>query len=260
MERPPFTALASVYDAIMADIEYNAWADFVLDYLRAEGQRPGRVLDLACGTGASSRPFAARGLSVTGLDASADMLAIAREKLPGVRFVQGDLRTFELGERFDLATCLFDSLNNLTDPHDLARALARVRAHLNPGGWLAFDVNTRLGVRDLWEEGAIEGLATTPEGREVHYHWSHHYDPARDLGVVQAFCRLDGEEFVETHEERGYDVSDLEPLLRAAGFGFFEFCEFPDYAPPGVETPRLWVFARASWPGQGLPPQGLDEA
>ena len=34
MQRPPFTALAAVYDAIMADVEYDHWADFILTYAR----------------------------------------------------------------------------------------------------------------------------------------------------------------------------------------------------------------------------------
>ncbi|WP_027482094.1 class I SAM-dependent DNA methyltransferase [Deinococcus pimensis] len=253
MQRPPFSALARVYDAIMADIEYDGWAEFILDYLRAEGWKAHSVLDLACGTGASTRPFAARGLNVTGLDLSADMLAVAARELPGVTFTQGDLRDFELHQRFDLVTCVFDSLNNLTDPSDLGRALTRAHAHLRPGGFLVFDVNTRAGVRDLWEGDVIEGVADLPEGGEVHYHWSHHYDAAREIGIVQAFCRVGDEEFLEVHEERGYDQLDLEPLLAAAGFGSWEFLEYPDYARPEPDATRVWVFARAAWTGEGLP-------
>ena len=253
MQRPPFTALASVYDAIMSDIEYDAWVEFILDYLRAEGVSPSRVLDLACGTGGSTAPFLTRGIPVTGLDGSPEMLDVAMRRVPGARFVHGDLRTFELGERFDLVTCVFDSLNNLTEPGDLARALERARAHLTPSGFLVFDVNTRVGVRDLWEGDVIEGVADLPDGGEVHYHWSHHYDPAREIGVVQAFCRVGDEEFVEVHEERGYDQADLEPLLARAGFATWEFCEYPDYAPPEPDATRVWVFARAAARGEGLP-------
>lgn len=255
VQRPPFSALARVYDAIMADIEYDGWAEFILDYLRAEGSRPQSVLDLACGTGASTRPFAQRGLEVTGLDLSPEMLAVAARELPDVTFTSGDLRTFDLGRRFDLVTCVFDSLNNLTDPADLGRALERARAHLRPGGFLVFDVNTRAGVRDLWEGDVIEGVAELPEGGEVHYHWSHHYDAAREIGVVQAFCRVGDEEFIELHEERGYDQNDLEPLLAAAGFVSWEFLEYPDYAPPLPDATRVWVFASTAAPGGGLPPR-----
>lgn len=251
MQQRPFSALAAVYDAIMADVEYDHWADFVLTYARDGGLEMATALDLACGTGGFTRELRRAGLRVHGLDGSPEMLTVARERLPeDVTLSAGDLRTFDLGQTFDLVTCVFDSLNNLLTPGDLGAALARARAHLRPGGLLACDLNTRLGVRELWEGSQIEGLAPMPDGREVHYHWSHHHDTASDLGVVQAFCRLeDGQggmlEFVEEHRERGYDPVDLEPLLSAAGLMRWEIVEYPDYAPPGPETPRVWVFAWA---------------
>ncbi len=248
MQRPPFTALAAVYDAIMADVEYDAWADFVLSYARDGGLNASEALDLACGTGGFTRELYAAGLQVTGLDFSAEMLALARSRLPEVNFELGDLRHFELGRTFDLLTCVFDSLNNLLTPAELGQAISRMHHHLTPGGLAAFDLNTRLGVRELWEGDQIEGLALTADGHEVHYHWSHHFDPEEEVGVVQAFCRVMGEagqsqEFVETHRERGYDPQEVAPLLKAAGFTRFEIVEYPDYADPTPETPRIWVFA-----------------
>lgn len=249
MQHAPFTALAAVYDAIMADVEYDAWADFVLTYAQDAEIQTETALDLACGTGGFTRELLKAGLQVTGLDGSTDMLNEARRRLPEVKFVQGDLRTFQLIESFDLITCVFDSLNNLLTRADLGAAFRQMHAHLNPGGLLACDLNTRLGVRELWEGDAIEGVVTAADGAEVHYHWSHHYDPQAEVGVVQAFCRVqpekgDMQEFVETHRERGYDPPEVEELLREAGFTTFEIVEYPDYADPTPDTPRLWVFAR----------------
>ena len=252
MQRPPFTALAAVYDAIMLDVEYDHWADFILTYARDQQLDARRALDLACGTGGMTRQLQQAGLAVVGLDGSAEMLAVARERLPDVAFEQGDLRTFDLGETFDLLTCVFDSLNNLLTPADLGAAFARMHEHLRPGGLLACDLNTRLGVRELWEGDAIEGVAQSATGEEVHYHWSHHYDAEQELGIVQAFCRVMGEdgdvqEFVETHRERGYDPDEVAALLREAGFERWEIVEYPDYAEPHGQTPRIWVFA---WRGE----------
>jgi SAM-dependent methyltransferase len=257
VQHAPFTALARVYDAIMADIEYGAWADFILSYAGDTGLEARTALDLACGTGGLTRELRSAGLSVTGLDGSAEMLRVAAERLPGVSFVQGDLRDFTLTSgpaTFDLVTCVFDSYNNLIDDGDLGRALSRAHAALNPGGLLAFDVNTRTGVRELWEGDSIEGVEPLPGDAEVHYQWSHSFDEARDLGVVQAFCRLIpgedsdpselAEEFVELHHERGYDPAELDGLLREAGFASWEILEYPDYAPPPPDSSRVWVFAR----------------
>jgi SAM-dependent methyltransferase len=246
----PFTLLAGVYDAIMADVEYEEWAEFVLLVLREEGwafsdapPASVKVLDLACGTGNSARPYVERGYRVTGVDASDSMLEVARRKLPLVAFHRAGFLDLELGERFHLVTCVFDSLNNLTDPEDLERAFARVFAHLEPGGYLAFDVNTALGVRELWDDDAFEGRVDSPLG-PVHFRWSHAYDAERDLGLVTAYCATPRGEFVERHAERGYGPQDLAPMLERAGFEDVVFLEYPDMAVPDETSPRVWGFAR----------------
>ena len=248
LERPPFSALASVYDAIMGDIEYEDWAEFLLEFLSQENFHPKSVLDLACGTGNSTAPFVARGFECWGVDASLEMLEVAREKLPGVHFVRGSFTEFQLERPFDLCTCLFDSLNNVLETNDLECTFANVHHHLKGGGWFVADVNTRLGVRELWDGEAIEGVAQieggVQGGQEVHYHWSHVFDSALELGTVQAFCRLGEKEFLELHTERGYDPADLEPLLTRVGFSSIHFVEYPDFAAPDAETARVWVFAR----------------
>src|SRR5690606_28946383 len=73
----PFTLLASVYDVIMAEVEYEEWAAFILELLDARGYQGGPLLDLGCGTGNSTAPMADRGLDVAGVDASEAMLAVA---------------------------------------------------------------------------------------------------------------------------------------------------------------------------------------
>ena len=249
MQHAPFTALAAVYDTMMDDVEYDHWADFILTYARERGLGRGRALDLACGTGGLTRELIAAGWDVTGLDGSAEMLERARHNLPaGTGLVLGDLRTFELPERYDLITCVFDSLNNLLSAAELAQAFAQAAAHLRPGGLLACDLNTRLGVRELWDGDVMEGVAPASNGSEVHYHWSHTYDADAELGVVQALCRVvreggEVEEFIEIHRERGYDAGEVEPLLQAAGFARWDIVEYPDYAAPNEDTPRIWVFA-----------------
>jgi SAM-dependent methyltransferase len=245
----PFSSLARVYDAIFSDVEYDDWCAFTLDQLSADwaGERlePSqvRVLDLACGTGASTVPYVGCGFDVTGVDASADMLEVARAKLPEVAFVRQNFLELDLAWHFHLVTCVFDSLNNLTEPRDLERTFERVFAHLEVGGWFVFDCNTRLGVRDLWDDGRFEGEVITDDG-SVRFVWEHEFLEDRQLGQVTARCWGEGFSFSEVHLERGYDPGELSAMLERAGFAEVRCLEYPDAEVPTPESPRVWVFAQ----------------
>src|SRR5215218_8149650 len=76
---------------------------FYRDLARKTG---GPILELACGTGRLTIPLARDGHEVVGLDASRTMLRAARAKAEAedldIAFVQADMRSFDLGQRFPL--------------------------------------------------------------------------------------------------------------------------------------------------------------
>jgi SAM-dependent methyltransferase len=244
----PFSSLASVYDAMFSDVDYGDWCAFTVanispwagDTLPPDAVR---VLDLGCGTGESMRPYIGCGFHVTGVDASREMLTVARAKFPDVPFHQQRFESLTLETRFHLAVSVFDSLNNLTDPIDLERTFGRVHTHLEPGGWFVFDCNTRLGVRDLWDDGRFEGEVVR-DGRSVRFEWTHQFLEDSGLGEVTARCWGEGFAFTEVHLERGYDPAELTAMLGRAGFSHVMCMEYPDAAAPDADSPRVWVFAR----------------
>ncbi len=64
-----------------------------------------RLLDAGCGAGMAAMLAAARGATVSGVDASDDLLAIARARVPGAEFRQGDLESLPLADaQFDAVT------------------------------------------------------------------------------------------------------------------------------------------------------------
>ncbi|MFO7544907.1 MAG: methyltransferase domain-containing protein [Trueperaceae bacterium] len=240
-ETAPYSALADVYDKIMADVEYDDWAEFILALARARGLPDGRLLDIGCGTGNATGPLHARGFEVVGVDASEAMLAVARAKLPDVTFVRGDFEGFRAGGTFAMAVSVFDALNNLLSDEAFVAAAERVRQHLVPAGLFVFDVNTPIGLRDLWEGGLAEGWAD-----DVYYRWVHTYDPDRNVATVEAFCDTPAGSFTEVHHERGYDATMLRTLLTRAGFDEVEVLTYPDAEPAPTDADRVWVVAKRS--------------
>lgn len=96
----------------------------------------GSVLDVGCGTGELLREVGLRfpETARTGLDLSANMLAVAREKLGGaVELVQGDAERLPFADgRFEVLLCN-DSFHHYPNPGAAAAEFARV---LQPGGVL----------------------------------------------------------------------------------------------------------------------------
>jgi ubiquinone/menaquinone biosynthesis C-methylase UbiE len=129
-----FHELAQYYDALNASKDYRGESDRLEALARRVG-RPGKMtwLDVACGTGRHLE-FLSRRHPAVGVDGSAEMLRIARHRLPGVRLVRGDMRTFRLNQRFDVVSCLFSAIGHLQKKTDLQKTFDNFARHLKPGG------------------------------------------------------------------------------------------------------------------------------
>ena len=98
-----YGAIAGVYDRLNAEIDYEAWADFIEQcFDKFLSSRPEMILDLACGTGSMTLSLARRGYDMIGVDGSADMLSVAYDRMAEesetgrVLYLQQDMRAFEL--------------------------------------------------------------------------------------------------------------------------------------------------------------------
>ena len=129
-----FGDLAPYYDLQYSAKDYGGEVRQLEALARRYGRSDGTSwLDVACGTGRHLE-FLRRRHACVGVDVSPEMLRIARRRLPGIRLVRGDMRTFRLGHQFDVVSCLFSAVGHLGTEPDLAAAFANFARHLRPGG------------------------------------------------------------------------------------------------------------------------------
>jgi SAM-dependent methyltransferase len=186
------------------------------------------LLDVACGTGAHLIEMQ-RWYTVEGVDLSPAMLAVARTRLPGVPLREADMRTFDLGKTFDAVTCLFSSIGYMHDPGELRAAVARLAAHVAPGGVLILDGWVR---PDQWRDNFRPDhpdVAHDDEATVVRLSFSRRDGSITELDLhhlVQTDAGIDY--FVETHRLRLTDTDDYVSAVSDAGL---KARVIPDYMP-----------------------------
>jgi SAM-dependent methyltransferase len=175
-----------------------------------------RVLDLCCGTGQLAAALAARGLLVTGIDNSAEMLHYARRNAPAASFVRADARRFAFRKSFDAIVSTFDSLNHFLTLEELAAVFRQTRRALNQTAWFLFDINVERGFVAHWRDyyAIVEESAVCVLRGE--------YDAERRLGRYDiTMFRRRGKSWQRadtTISERCYELKEIKHELKQAGF------------------------------------------
>lgn len=241
-----YHALAISYDRLTNDVDYAAVVDFYFDILGREGLKPRTAVDLACGTGSVTLLLARRGLRVTGVDMSEEMLCVAAQKAQEAQmmpmFVCQPLQALSLPVGVDLAVCALDSLDYITDPDDCREALRRVYHVLNPGGCFIFDVNTPAKLH------AMDGQIFLDEDDDVFCLWRGSFDSESNICTygMDLFQR-EGQHWLrsqEEHQEYAYSEEQLVGYLKEAGFTSIEVFADRRFAPPEADEQRIYIKCR----------------
>lgn len=234
---------ADQYDLLYHEKDYEAECDLLEEMFRRHGDGKVRaILDLGCGTGGHAVPLIRRGYTLTGVDRSLEMLALAKRKLAEVKveddksaptFLQGDLRTLTLGQSFDAVLMMFAVLSYQRTNEDVLAALHSVRRHLRPGGLFLADIwygpavleigpSDRFKIVDL-EDGQLIRFVTA--NLDVQNHLCHvHYDLWRlEKGRLTTQAQ-------EDHNMRFFFPMELELYFNLAKLEMLGVYPFPEIA------------------------------
>lgn len=225
-----FELSAEHYDKIYGFLDYDAAAANLRDLIARHHPSPVSLLDVACGTGAHLERLAPH-FRAEGLDILPALLEKAKQRCPGIPFHVGDMTDFHLGRTFDVVTCLFCSIGYLTDLDAMERAIARMAAHLNPGGLLV--VEPWVTPEQCWTNRITKDFLDEPELKIARMYT---HEKVGNTSVFDIHCLVGTPERVEHFVEREvmglFTHEEYREAFRKAGLSAtrLETALFPGHA------------------------------
>lgn len=230
-----------LYPAMFSDERLDIAEQEVAQLIEMTGFEGRDVLDLCCGPGRHSIALARGGFTVTGVDRSSFLLEKAKERalgVPGIEWVQQDMREFRRGEAFDLVINLFTSFGYFEDPKEDLHVLQNLHASLRPGGILVMDLMGKEVLARIRQETLSRELAdgsllimrnqAIDDWTRVRNAWT----------IIRDGC---AKEHVFTHWI--FSAAELKARMREAGFR--DIRAFGDFlgSPYGTAANRLVLVA-----------------
>lgn len=253
------------YDLIAPfyDIEHKHFDEDVDLYLNFAEACGGPLLELACGSGRLLVPLARAGYSVTGVDASARMLELARRALEAegldarITLRQQDMGSLDksetYGQKFRLAFVALGSFAHICTRKEQRQALAGVHARLTAGGTFILDISNA-DVRYMESMGGQvlhQGTWTMDDGTLL----THFVSPASAvsshlLELTHFYDQhIQGEAVRRTISRTQlylFERGEMELLLESAGFAVKEVYGNYDLSPFENDSARMIFIAEKS--------------
>ena len=240
---------AAFYDQLMTDVDYDAWAQYLLGLLQQNGILPGEtVLDCACGTGEITLRLHKAGYHMTGADLSERMLEIAQQKArkagAKIAFVRQSLQSISVHKPVSAVTCACDGENYLLSEADVLAFFTGANRALKNGGMLLFDISSAYKLEHI-----LGGQTFGEDEKDCTYLWQNCFDPkARLLEMRLAFFAPDGRgaytRFDERHVQRAHTPEELITLLQQAGFAVEGVYDAFTKEAPNAKSERIQFVAR----------------
>ena len=211
---------ANIYDGMntkLADLQfYKRWLP---------KNKDARILELCCGTGRLTLPIAKDGYDISGVDYTSSMLEQAKVKASEggleVEFIEADIRTLDLPEKYDLIFIPFNSIHHLYKNEDLFKAFNVVKNHLKEGGLFlldCFNPNIQFIVEGEKEQKEIAEY-TTKDGREVLIKQIMRYENKTQINRIEWHYYINGEfDSIQNLDMRLFFPQELDSYLEWNGF------------------------------------------
>lgn len=211
---------ANIYDGLntfLSDLQfYKKWLP---------KNKEAKILELCCGTGRLTVPIAKDGHNICGVDYTSSMLGQAKVKASEagleINFIEADIRSLNLQEKFDFIFIPFNSIHHLYKNEDLFKAFNGVKNHLKEGGLFlldCFNPNIQYIVEGEKEQKKIAEY-TTEDGRAVLIKQTMRYESATQINRIEWHYFINGEfHSIQNLDMRLFFPQELDSYLEEAGF------------------------------------------
>jgi ubiquinone/menaquinone biosynthesis C-methylase UbiE len=211
-----FSKTAQYYDKLYAKKDYAGEVQRLISFLSVQGNtRQITLLDVACGSGLHLEHLA-KHFKVEGLDICPELIAIARERIPGITLHLGDMAGFALGKQFDIVTCLFSSIGYVKTLDKLKDAVRSMTAHLKPHGVLAVEPWFTPG---NWHPNTVHGMyIDEPELKIARINTSFVRDNVSVFDLHHLVGTPEGTAYLVEHHELGlFEVTEMIWVMEEEG-------------------------------------------
>lgn len=202
MDARTYSEISAFYDHLMRSIDYNGWADYILDIIEDYKIEKHSLLELAGGNGKIARKIAPRFQNYFLTDLSAQMLR--SEDNSGLHLICCDMTALPFRSDFDVIISTFDSVNYLMSMDKIKRMLKEAALCLKPGGIFTFDVsleqNSIKYQKYLNRKGKFDGLKYVQK--------SFYDEKTRIHHNYFEITKHDGSVIHEKHRQKIYRFSD----------------------------------------------------
>lgn len=214
-----------IYDAHIYDGMNTNLTDLQFYKRWLPKNKDARILELCCGTGRLTLPIAKDGYDISGVDYTSSMLEQAKIKASEggleVEFIEADIRTLDLPEKYDLIFIPFNSIHHLYKNEDLFKAFNVVKNHLKEGGLFlldCFNPNIQFIVEGEKKQKEIAEY-TTKDGREVLIKQIMRYENKTQINRLEWHYFINGKfNSIQNLDMRLFFPQELDSYLKWNGF------------------------------------------
>ena len=246
MEESFYDILAAHYDVLQLNGD-GSWGPYIhgliTDFCRIKDPS---VTDLGCGTGMITNYLASKGLSVTGVDLSPDMLSMASsgDETGTVTWVCADITSYE-GPSCGCFISTMDTIGHITDEKALAGMFTCVSSLLEEGGVFILDVTTRKHFESSLGENVFY-----EDYEDFTLLWVNHYDKENRINHAEmTLFELTEDDLYERYDgeltARFYSREEIEEMASKAGLKKLALFGDLNREAPGDEDERIfYVFGK----------------